>query len=55
MGDGLRGLPAFLANGFSGNAREELLLALIHFKILTEEECQQAVEASKDILRKNNA
>ena len=47
MGDGIRGFPAFLANHFAGNAREELLMALSHCGILTVSEIQTALVASE--------
>lgn len=45
MGDGYRGLPAFLSNSFAGNARQELLIGLQHFKLLSEDEIQEAVKS----------
>ncbi|XP_060083283.1 U8 snoRNA-decapping enzyme-like [Ylistrum balloti] len=47
MGDNYRGLPAFLSNSFAGNARDELLLGLEHFKTHTAEEIQVAVVAER--------
>ena len=45
MGDGFRGLPAFLSNNFAGNAREEFMYGLVHLKLLTEKEMKQAFES----------
>jgi hypothetical protein len=45
MGDGYRGLPAFLSNNFAGNARQELLIGLQHYKLLPEDEIQKAVNS----------
>ena len=45
MGDGFRGLPAFLTNSFAGNAREEFMYALVQLKLLTEDEVKQALES----------
>ncbi|XP_048775647.1 U8 snoRNA-decapping enzyme-like [Ostrea edulis] len=45
MGDGYRGLPAFLSNSFAGNARQELLIGLQHYKLLPEDEIQKAVNS----------
>ena len=47
MGDGFRGLPAFLSNNFAGNAREEFMYGLTHLKILAESEVTQAWESCK--------
>ncbi|XP_071082217.1 U8 snoRNA-decapping enzyme-like [Haliotis cracherodii] len=47
MGDGIRGLPAFLANHFAGNAREELVMALSLSNLLSQEELQVALKASQ--------
>jgi hypothetical protein len=45
MGDGYRGFPAFLANSYVGNAREQLLYTLQHLSIMTTEEIAKVVEA----------
>lgn len=45
MGDGFRGFPTFLTNAFIGNARLQLLYALKHFNILTDEEIRTAEQA----------
>ncbi|XP_022342132.2 U8 snoRNA-decapping enzyme-like [Crassostrea virginica] len=45
MGDGYRGLPAFLSNSFAGNARQEFLIGLQHYKLLSESEIQEAVKS----------
>ncbi|XP_041350464.1 U8 snoRNA-decapping enzyme-like [Gigantopelta aegis] len=50
MGDGVRGFPAFLANHFAGNAREELLMALKHCNILTVQEIQTALVSSEEFV-----
>ncbi|XP_046561154.1 LOW QUALITY PROTEIN: U8 snoRNA-decapping enzyme-like [Haliotis rubra] len=47
MGDGLRGFPAFLANHFAGNAREELVIGLSLSNLLSQEEIQAALKASQ--------
>ncbi|XP_021374732.1 uncharacterized protein LOC110464043 isoform X2 [Mizuhopecten yessoensis] len=47
MGDNYRGLPAFLSNGFAGNARDELLTGLQYFKTHTAEEIQVALTAQQ--------
>ncbi|XP_069135415.1 U8 snoRNA-decapping enzyme-like [Argopecten irradians] len=47
MGDNYRGLPAFLSNTFVGNARDELLLGLQHFKTHSAEEIQAALTAQE--------
>ena len=53
MGDGFRGLPAFLSNNYAGNARQELLIGLEHFNILTRAEITKAVDAWTEFRRKN--
>jgi len=45
MGDGLRGFPAFLANQFAGNARDELIRGLLASKLFTEEDMAVALKA----------
>uniref|UniRef100_A0A0B6Y0Y0 U8 snoRNA-decapping enzyme n=1 Tax=Arion vulgaris TaxID=1028688 RepID=A0A0B6Y0Y0_9EUPU len=45
MGDGVRGFPAFLANQFAGNARDELIRGLLASKLFTEQEMSVAVKA----------
>jgi hypothetical protein len=45
MGDGYRGFPAFLANLYAGNSREQLLYTLQHLSIMSSEEITKAVEA----------
>jgi len=45
MGDGYRGFPAFLANSFAGNSRDQLLCTLQHLSIMSNEEISKAVEA----------
>jgi hypothetical protein len=45
MGDGYRGFPAFLANSYVGNSREQLLYTLQHLSIMSNEEITKAVEA----------
>ena len=48
QGDGHRGLPAFLSNMFSGNARQELLVGLEHFHLLTTDEVIRAADSWGD-------
>ncbi|KAK7476495.1 hypothetical protein BaRGS_00032243 [Batillaria attramentaria] len=50
MGDGLRGLPAFLTNQFAGNARTQLLFGLQYMQLLTAEELQEVVQSSNKYL-----
>ncbi|XP_054287088.1 U8 snoRNA-decapping enzyme isoform X2 [Macrosteles quadrilineatus] len=45
MGDGYRGFPTFLSNAFIGNSRLQLLQALRHLNILTDQEIQLAQKA----------
>ncbi|PSN48637.1 U8 snoRNA-decapping enzyme [Blattella germanica] len=45
MGDGYRGFPAFLANNFVGNSKEQLLHGLVHLNIMSAEEIIKAKEA----------
>ncbi|KAI5718204.1 hypothetical protein M8J77_017939 [Diaphorina citri] len=45
MGDGFRGLPCFLTHSFIGNAKHQLLAALLKLKILSPEEINQALNA----------
>lgn len=45
MGDGYRGFPAFLANSFVGNSRDQLLYTLQHLSIMSNEEITKAVGA----------
>ncbi|XP_033731497.1 U8 snoRNA-decapping enzyme-like [Pecten maximus] len=47
MGDNYRGMPAFLSNSFVGNARDELLYGLQHFKTHTAEEIEAALTAQQ--------
>ncbi|CAE1138268.1 NUDT16 [Acanthosepion pharaonis] len=51
MGDGIRGLPAFLSNKFCGNARQQLLYALQTCKILEGKEIDKALLASQSLLK----
>ena len=53
MGDGFRGLPAFLTNNFAGNAREEFLHGLVHLKLLTEEQVNEALNSCTRYLAAN--
>jgi hypothetical protein len=53
MGDGYRGLPAYLSNSYAGNSRQELLIGLQHFKIMDEEDIEKAVEAWRTFQRNN--
>ncbi|KAK3084135.1 hypothetical protein FSP39_008783 [Pinctada imbricata] len=53
MGDGFRGLPAFLSNNFAGNARQELLMGLEHFNLLTSQEVNKAIDSWMDFTSKN--
>ncbi|CAG5136796.1 unnamed protein product [Candidula unifasciata] len=45
MGDGVRGFPAFLANQFAGNARDELIRGLLCSKLFTQQEMSVALKA----------
>jgi hypothetical protein len=45
MGDGYRGFPAFLANSFVGNSRDQLLYTLQHLSIMSNEEITKSLEA----------
>jgi hypothetical protein len=45
MEDDYSGFPAFLENNFVGNAREQLLEALIKTDIMTRDEVNVALEA----------
>lgn len=45
MGDGVRGFPAFLANQFAGNARDELIRGLLASKLFSEQEMSAALKA----------
>jgi len=47
MEDGYNGFPAFLDNNFVGNAREQLLEALIKTGVMTKDETSLALMASK--------
>ncbi|XP_059485348.1 U8 snoRNA-decapping enzyme-like [Neocloeon triangulifer] len=47
MEDGYNGFPAFLDNNFVGNAREQLIDALIKTGIMSKEETELALKASK--------
>ncbi|CAB3387944.1 Hypothetical predicted protein [Cloeon dipterum] len=47
MTDGYNGFPAFLDNNFVGNARDQLLEALIKTGIMTKEEIDSAVKVAK--------
>ncbi|KAJ4439640.1 hypothetical protein ANN_07768 [Periplaneta americana] len=46
MGDDYRGFPAFLANSFAGNARDQLLYTLRHLSIMNNEEIDKALKAN---------
>ena len=46
LGDGVRGLPVFLANRFAGNAREQLLFTLRKFNIIPEDQLTKIMEAA---------
>ena len=48
MGDGYRGLPIFLANQFAGNARQQLLIGIKTFQLLSDNEIKTALEAFKN-------
>ena len=50
MGDGFRGLPAFLTNNFAGNAREEFMDGIVQVKLLTKEEMEQAYKSCTQFL-----
>lgn len=45
MGDSYRGFPVFLNNSFIGHSRNQLLFALKHLKIMTENDIDRALEA----------
>ena len=47
LGDGVRGLPVFLANRFAGNAREQLLFTLRKFNVIPEDQLLKVIEAAK--------
>ena len=47
MGDHFRGLPGFLTNTFCGNSRDQLLLGLVHTKLLSPGEVKTALESCK--------
>ena len=53
MGDGYRGFPAFLANSFVGNSRDQLLYTLQHLSIMSSEEITKAVEARPILISTN--
>ncbi|KAK3602913.1 hypothetical protein CHS0354_039329 [Potamilus streckersoni] len=55
MGDGKRGLPAFLTNSFAGNAREELVYAIRHFKLLTDEDLEESLKKFEELMKSNNS
>ncbi|XP_051789608.1 U8 snoRNA-decapping enzyme-like isoform X2 [Erpetoichthys calabaricus] len=44
--DGVGGLPAFLCNNFIGNARDELVDALRHLRLINEDRLASALEVS---------
>ena len=54
MGDGFRGLPAFLTNNFAGNAREEFMYVLVKLKILIEDEVKQALDSCNQFRTSQN-
>lgn len=43
------GLPAFLNNRFVGGAKQQLLLALYHTKILSESEIEEVMYKSQNM------
>ncbi|CAH1782640.1 unnamed protein product [Owenia fusiformis] len=47
MGDGMRGLPVFLANQFIGNARQQLITALLKLGIMTEDEVIKVLKGTE--------
>ena len=51
MPDKRRGLPIFLANQFSGNARMQLIGAIEKFNIMTKEELDLALQTAANILK----
>lgn len=53
MGDGYRGFPAFLANSFVGNSRDQLLYTLQHLSVMSNGEITKAVEASPVLISTN--
>jgi len=53
MGDGYRGFPAFLANSFVGNSRDQLLYTLQHLSIMSNDEITRAVEARPILISTN--
>ncbi|KAK6634832.1 hypothetical protein RUM44_000079 [Polyplax serrata] len=46
MGDAFRGFPAFLKNHFIGNAKLQLIEALINLELITEEQVVQALHSA---------
>ncbi|KAL3852422.1 hypothetical protein ACJMK2_016064 [Sinanodonta woodiana] len=55
MGDGKRGLPAFLTNSFAGNAREELVYAIRHLKLLTDTDLQESLKEFEELMKSKNS
>merc|ERR1719422_2975904 len=49
MGDGYRGLPAYLSNQFAGNAKYQLVHGLKTSKLLTDDEIDTALKASSKV------
>ncbi|CAL4171250.1 unnamed protein product, partial [Meganyctiphanes norvegica] len=49
MDNQYNGFPAFLNNKFVGNAKQQLLLGIIHKNILTEEEVEEAIFKSQNM------
>lgn len=54
MGDGFRGFPAFLTNSFAGNSREELLIGMRYFNLMTDKEIVDALCAVDKFQLENN-
>ena len=51
MSDKLRGLPIFLANQFSGNARMQLVGAIDKCQIMKKEEVDLALQTAEKIVK----
>nr|CAD7449427.1 unnamed protein product [Timema bartmani] len=45
MGDGYRGFPAFLANNFAGNSKQQLTYSLVHLGIMSAQEIDESEKA----------
>lgn len=53
MGDGYRGFPAYLSNSYAGNSRQELLIGLQHFNILSKDDIDKAIAAWRTLQQNN--